>query len=969
MHPGATAVALDATAVALDATLPWERLSFIIQQVEPRVVLSSANNEKLAHRLSQHIRVVDERLKDFESEPNIDLPSVSSSSNVYIVFTSGSTGTPKGAMISLSNFASAITYQQRSLGLSSRSRVYDIVSYAFDVSWSNVLQTLCAGGCLCIPSELERRSHPAQAMLRMHINYAHLTPTVAKLLYGFHLPDLEGMNFIGEPLKQTDVGYWKSRNVRVINTYGPAECTPVATVQAIDMEVLGEPSVGKGVGVQTWVVDVSGEEQKLAAIGTVGELCLRGPLVGQGYLKNFEKTSYAFVENPSWLPRASGLRSVGRKDRIYRTGDMVRYNSDGTISFVGRKDSQVKIRGQRVELGEVEHHVLEAFAAFIPCQIVAEVITPADNKESILVAFLQTQKTLDRSAQESRASLKDAIDNAHNRLLQSIPSYMIPAAYVPVERIPMTASGKLDRLALRRKGTMLDKKEFLLATGSHGTRRAPETPTGATIHKLVAELLCIEPHSLSMDDNFIRLGGDSINAIHLISMAREEKLALDIVDVLTARDLAELASKCATTAGVPALVNPVATFSVLGFGEEERNTFVRQMVSPQIRLRDVKVSNVFPASPTQSAYIEDALRTPRRSWYQFYIDLLPSVQIERLAQTCLRVLNRHEIFRSVFVSASGRFYQAVLENISFSIEQVDSVTGSVEEAFDKYRAQELRRPAALGMPFVQFKILHRPGAGVRLLLSMSHALYDGISLGHITRDLSALYSGETLSEAPSFGAYVEYACSQEDKGRRYWQQLMEGASATLNAPDWPLTSISDGLPTVLRTTIRAPNPPLGMTPAMLFTAACAIVLARVAGSQADIVFTRVISIRSGLPAALQEVVGPCINTVPVRVPASAFAADRGSVIAAVQRQYIDGLPFETASPERSEVRGSFYFALSSASSCCTTQFQNIDDRPTLSGLPVVAGSKLDAPSHADLPVCPAFLWIYGTPRPDSGVID
>ncbi|KAK1916389.1 hypothetical protein P3342_004208 [Pyrenophora teres f. teres] len=559
MHPGATAV-------ALDATLPWERLSFIIQQVEPRVVLSSANNEKLAHRLSQHIRVVDERLKDFESEPNIDLPSVSSSSNVYIVFTSGSTGTPKGAMISLSNFASAITYQQRSLGLSSRSRVYDIVSYAFDVSWSNVLQTLCAGGCLCIPSELERRSHPAQAMLRMHINYAHLTPTVAKLLYGFHLPDLEGMDFIGEPLKQTDVGYWKSRNVRVINTYGPAECTPVATVQAIDMEVLGEPSVGKGVGVQTWVVDVSGEEQKLAAIGTVGELCLRGPLVGQGYLKNFEKTSYAFVENPSWLPRASGLRSVGRKDRIYRTGDMVRYN--------------IKIRGQRVELGEVEHHVLEAFAAFIPCQIVAEVITPADNKESILVAFLQTQETLDRSAQESRASLKDAIDNAHNRLLQSILSYMIPAAYVPVERIPMTASGKLDRLALRRKGTMLDKKEFLLATGSHGTRRAPETPTGATIHKLVAELLCIEPHSLSMDDNFMRLGGDSINAIQLISMAREEKLALDIIDVLTARDLAELASKCATTAGVPALVNPIATFSVLGFGEEERNTFVRQMVSP-----------------------------------------------------------------------------------------------------------------------------------------------------------------------------------------------------------------------------------------------------------------------------------------------------------------------------------------------------------------------------------------------------
>ncbi|KAA8577032.1 hypothetical protein EYC84_007048 [Monilinia fructicola] len=372
-----------ASSVALDASLPIGRLRSIIEQVEPRLILSSSAEESQATQLADRVRLVDNALKDFQPSMEVKLPAVNPSSTLYVVFTSGSTGTPKGAMVSHSNFASAIRYQQQPLKLNYQSRVYDFVSYAFDVSWSNVLQTLCTGGCLCIPPESERWNDPGKWMRQFKVNYVHLTPTVARLLQGVHLPDLKIVSFIGEPLKMADAAYWRNK-ATVINTYGPAECTPVATVQVVDPNVSGDPSVGKGVGAQTWVVDISGGEQKLAAIGAVGELWLQGPL------------------DPPWLLCGNELDFSGQRRMLYRTGDLVRYKSNGTLCFVGRKDAQVKIRGQRVELGDVEHHVQLAFSSLHLSQVVADMIVPADSNDAVLVAFLQREINLDSSATKAK---------------------------------------------------------------------------------------------------------------------------------------------------------------------------------------------------------------------------------------------------------------------------------------------------------------------------------------------------------------------------------------------------------------------------------------------------------------------------------------------------------------------------------------------------------------------------------------
>ncbi|CAJ2505645.1 Uu.00g130390.m01.CDS01 [Anthostomella pinea] len=952
-----------AASVALDATLPLARLGSIVQQTEQRIILSSAGNKHDAMHLAQPVMVVDEGLAVLHSTAEADLPSVNPSSTAYVVFTSGSTGTPKGAIISHSNFASAVRYQQHSLELNSASRVYDFVSYAFDVSWSNVLQTLCAGGCLCIPSEHQRRQDPAQAIVQMHVNYAHLTPTVARLLQGSYLPDLKTVSFIGEPLSAADAAYWEGK-ARVINTYGPAECTPVATVQPVEPHSDGEPPIGRGVGAQTWIVDTSGTEHRLAAIGAVGELWLGGPLVGQGYLNNVDKTAQAFIDDPPWLLRGSASGFPGWQGRFYRTGDLGRYNSDGTLSFMGRKDAQIKIRGQRLELGEVEHHTRLAFAS-LPgiSQVVAEMVTPIGTSDPMLVAFLCL--TEDESSPTVPAEmLLDATEMANIRLTQALPSYMIPAAYVPVGSIPMTASGKTDRIALRKKGASMKRQDMNIGR-QHMQRRAPETPAQAKIHDLVARLLDVQPESLGIDDNFIRAGGDSIKAMQLVSMARSEALSLTVSQVLTTPNLEGLAAQCISTAvsprSIPHLVMP---FAALGLGEEG-STFVKREILPRVQCQAAKPSNVWPVTTTQKAYIEDALRVPRRSWYQFYIDFLPTVDEERLAQSCTQLLNRHDIFRSVFVSVHGRFYQAVFEDLPFSVERHDVSTEDIQEIFKVDREQEIRTAAVLGTHFLRVKVLRKAGVGVRLVLSMSHTMYDGISLGHIARDLSALYRGEALPPPPSFAGYIDHVAAGDTMAREYWRALLDGTTAPTAAFDLPLETVCDGPPAVLERIVRAPRVTTEITPATIFTAACAIALARASGlseHDSDVVFGRVVSTRSTLSTSLQDVIGPCINTVPVRVAAAAANSSdsRAYVLAAVQRQYIDGLPHEAVS---ANLQG-FDFALSSATSGCTTQFQNIGDRPTLRGMPTAAGSVLDAHPDLDLPVNPAFLWLYGTPLQD-----
>ncbi|KAG6038306.1 putative NRPS-like protein biosynthetic cluster [Claviceps citrina] len=402
-----------ASFVLLDPSLPEYRLQTRVKQTRATMVMSSRMNHALSTKLGARVITVDDSdlLLDLcegaeeEGEPRVPY-SLSPSSPMCVVFTSGSTGTPKGTLITHRNLSSALAYQADKLGLTAESRLFDFSPYGFDMSICNVFVALALGCCLCVPRDSDRHNRLAASMAGMRATSVILTPSVARLLRPEQVPELQSIMFIGEPLHVRDVEplWWK--RVRIINLYGPCECTPISTINnkmALEDDV-GDAAaalhdatcIGTGAGVVTRVVDAE-DHNTLVPPGCVGELLLEGPLVGSGYLGDPDKTAAVFVQDapPAWLAAGAAARSLqGRRGgggRLYKTGDLVRYNADGSLVFVGRKDVQLKINGQRVEAGEVEHWVQRCMPS--ARRVAVEMIYPRGGGDSapMLVAFVETE--------------------------------------------------------------------------------------------------------------------------------------------------------------------------------------------------------------------------------------------------------------------------------------------------------------------------------------------------------------------------------------------------------------------------------------------------------------------------------------------------------------------------------------------------------------------------------------------------
>ncbi|XRM47120.1 hypothetical protein ABZX51_010121 [Aspergillus tubingensis] len=309
---------------------------------------------------------------------------------MYLAFTSGSTGSPKGLVITHTNYASSLHYQLPLLGFIKETRFYDFSSNGFDASLSHTFTILAAGGCLCVPSEQDRRNSLAESITSLRANAIGLTPSVARLLNPADTPTLATLLFFGEALRVSDVQRWWNK-VRISNIYGPSECTPYAVINTSAASPQETTRLGKGAGLVTWVVDPDNHD-RLLPLGETGELLLEEPLVGEGYLEDAERTARVFIQDPVWL-RQGGPNHPGRcGQRLYKTGDLVHYNNDGSLTYVGRKDTQIKIHGQRAELGEIEfcleQHLPEAK------QVIVETITVKQEESStVLAAFILPRQT------------------------------------------------------------------------------------------------------------------------------------------------------------------------------------------------------------------------------------------------------------------------------------------------------------------------------------------------------------------------------------------------------------------------------------------------------------------------------------------------------------------------------------------------------------------------------------------------
>ncbi|KAL8682571.1 MAG: hypothetical protein Q9186_001424 [Xanthomendoza sp. 1 TL-2023] len=464
---------------------------------------------------------------------------------VFVLFTSGSTGKPKGMIHEHAAISTHAITHGESMGYHF-ARVLQFAAYTFDVAIIDVFTTLIFGGCICIPSEYDRRNDITAVINAFEVDYAILTPSFAGLIHPADVPTLKTVAIGGEALPPDRIERWADK-VRFVQIYGPAE---VGICIILDMDLSTPPNtIGHPLrNSSCWLVEPD-DAEKLVPIGMVGELIVAGPSLARGYLNDEAKTQISFIPAPSWAIRL-GLPFK----RFYKTGDLLKYStgsSDGCFDFIGRKDTQIKLRGQRMEPGDVEYHL-----GRLPGVAVSMVTRPEKGCfAGEVVAVVQMQ----RNNGERCRVREEAICLApvqplstsilHSHLEDKLPSYMIPAVCLVVESMPFVASLKIDRRAVRDWLMNLESKPVELPAFSKSLLEPSET-TAIELSVKVAELLASSDKKSQQplkgfDFGLQDAGIDSIQIISLSMFLLKEYSTMVPMNVLlsskiTIRELASL---------------------------------------------------------------------------------------------------------------------------------------------------------------------------------------------------------------------------------------------------------------------------------------------------------------------------------------------------------------------------------------------------------------------------------------------
>jgi amino acid adenylation domain-containing protein len=914
------------TVVPVHYKHPEQRIKDIVNAAGAKVILTSGQHADRCRELVPHVVVVDEHLLTTTLAAEHDggpCETVRPTNAAFIIFTSGSTGVPKGVV--LEHHALATSLQaEAALFSTPAARTLQFSAFTFDISIAEVFMTLAVGGCVCIVSEDDRVNNLAAAMQAARVNIAYLTPTVLSLLEPRQVPALRTLILIGEALKPELVAPWLGRNVRLFNSYGPAECCILSTCSRPISDAGQAPNIGSAIANSNlWIVDPA-DFHRLVPIGVAGELLIEGPLLARGYLGDEEKTAAAFVTDPAWLGSFAFAPRAGR--RYYRTGDLVRQSRDGSLVYLGRKDDQAKIHGQRMEMGEIEHWSTKQLSARgrKAVAVAGLINAPA---QPVLALALELEPSSDEAAEKQSAPpattrqqpgpdaaqpqlsllpLSDARRRLFEELCHSLsgvlPAYMVPAVYLPVSKLPLTDSGKLDRKQIWKRIQQTELWSSYSLTAS-GAKDAPSTDTERRLQQLWARVLRTSASDIGTGDDFFRSGGDSIAAMRLVAAARETgQIPLTVADIFQHPVLSDLARTLdAKNGGAPAVPTPAEEYKPFSsLSTDQPPERVKSSLAGLISEADAAVVDAAPVTDFQALSVISTLRKSRDLLAYVSLDGEGSCDAARWRESCRELVRIHEILRTAYVYHDGELVQAVLQEYKPEIAYYETGGATMEAFTAELISRDMGRPPRLGRPFVEFAILAGP-LRHRILLRISHAEYDNISLSYFVEHLRAIYIGEDLADPgmrdyPGFTRYMStLATSQGAAGdaRRYWRTLLEGATMPRIrlGPPRPSRLVAHGTRSVrLPDQQQAPgsNP---VTAATLVRAAWALILSRHTG-RADVVFGDIVSGRNTGDPVAARAAGCCVNIVPVRAVVDP-AAPAGDLLRTLQQQHLARLTHET----------------------------------------------------------------------------
>lgn len=536
----------------VDPTLPAQRIKYMVEVVKAdQIVCSSDTIHHVQHIVAQTINFED-IMNATSPTPEflMDAPS-SPETPAYCIFTSGSTGSPKGVLLLHKQVTSGLE-AQCDVGLYRRkTRLLQFSSYSFDTCIADIFATLLSGGCVCVPKDEERLLRISQNINNFSINAIDLTPSVARMIQPDNVPNLEVLRLGGEPMHNHHIHTWASR-CNLQNTYGPTECCVQCTFVDHVEDTMSPLVIGKGIGCNTWVVDPQNHKY-LMPLGAVGELAIQGPAVASGYINNLEKSRTSFLPKAPWLE----TYNIECDYPTYLTGDLVKFNEQGNLVFVGRRDNQIQIRGQRVEPEEIEHVLQQD-----PLTDQVVVCYPSTGVfASQLVAILEPShfdSGLSSSSVVGQQQLPGPLVNWMERSAQEaaefLPKYMVPAVYLSADKTLLMSSGKLNRRSMQQWLEQLstDELEFLnlyqTAKTSELVTLSPDLPE-SLISPIVEQIQYLlswrsgnSQGKFSIRHSFSRIGLDSITIAPLLNWINKTYQAqMDMQTLLRLETVQELA--------------------------------------------------------------------------------------------------------------------------------------------------------------------------------------------------------------------------------------------------------------------------------------------------------------------------------------------------------------------------------------------------------------------------------------------
>jgi amino acid adenylation domain-containing protein len=772
--------------IPLEPQEPLKRITGILQDSGTTVLITREEPVHLQLQEAYQGKIIQFKDARVDSAPHPGPADIKANRDMnclaYVIYTSGSTGIPKGAMIEHGGMTNHIQAKIHDLKITENSVIAQNASHTFDISVWQFYAALVPGGRTVIypnPLILEPQ-HFINHLIKNRVTILEVVPSYMAMILdsldamtGKESFDavLEYLLVTGEEIQPSLIKRWRERypGIKMVNAYGPTEASDDITHYFIDTVPGNEPaSVPIGKPLQNLKIYIVNPCMQLCPIGIKGEICVSGIGVGRGYLNEQGKTRQSFMKDP--FAEETGLK-------LYKTGDLGLWLPDGTIEFVGRKDTQVKVRGFRIELGEIENRLLTHGKIKEAVVLVRE-----ENNDKYLCAYIVAKpgETLPIDQTAIRKYLS-------NRL----PDYMVPSYFVQLDRIPLTPNGKVDRKSLPAP---------VLEAGEH--YEAPRDPIEKKLVGLWTEILEVGNEKISIEANFFHLGGHSIKAMVLASRIHKEfNINVPLGEIF----------KTPHIRGLAAYIKKSAR-------------------SIHFQVEPVEKKEYYPLSSAQRRlYIVQRMDTGKGIAYNIpgVWQVEGEISEEKMQRSFRQLIRRHEDLRTFFAMVNSEPVQRIHDEVEFNIEYKEVEVGDTEgtrglaplseesaalsqeseaDIISSFiRPFDLSRAPLLRVGLVKFR--HTPSA-LRshpsqegrsiLMVDMHHIISDGMSMGILVKDFIELYTGMTVTGLRL--QYKDYSQWQNQQvGREsikqqetYWINRFSGEIPVLELPtDYPRPVVQD----------------------------------------------------------------------------------------------------------------------------------------------------------------------------------